>query len=63
MTLPIDLVLVRHGQSEMNAAKRRSEAGDHSAFTKEFMERHSASFPLTDLGRRQAEQAGEYLQR
>jgi hypothetical protein len=28
MSLPIDLVLIRHGQSEGNAAKRLAEKGD-----------------------------------
>lgn len=59
--LPIDLVLVRHGQSEGNAAKRLSEAGDHSAYTQEFLDRHTASFRLTKHGRTQATQAGEFL--
>lgn len=59
--LPIDLVLVRHGQSEGNAAKRRSEAGDHSIYTPEFRDRHSRSFRLTDKGRRQASLAGDWL--
>ncbi len=62
MTLPIDLVLVRHGQSEGNLAKRLSEAGDHSAYTKKFLNRHSSSFRLTELGRHQAQQAGKFLQ-
>lgn len=62
MTLPIDLVLVRHGQSEGNRAKRLSEAGDHSAFTDQFRERHTASFRLTDLGREQAAAAGSFIQ-
>ncbi len=59
--LPIDLVLVRHGQSEGNKAKRRSEKGDHSAFTPEFLDRHTSSFRLTALGRDQAVAAGTYL--
>lgn len=61
MTLPIDLVLVRHGQSEGNVAKRLSEAGDHSAFTDAFRNRHSASFRLTERGRGQALGAGALL--
>lgn len=61
MTLPIDLVLVRHGQSEGNAAKRRSEAGDNSAFTPDFRARHTASFRLTDKGRGQAFRAGTVI--
>jgi NAD+ kinase len=59
--LPIDLVLVRHGQSEGNLAKRRSEAGDHSAYTPEFLDRHSASFRLSALGREQALLAGDWI--
>lgn len=63
MTLPIDTVLVRHGESEGNLAKRLSEKGDHTAMTPEFLGRHTASFRLTDLGRTQARQAGDWLQR
>ncbi len=60
MPLPIDLVLVRHGTSEGNAAKRLSEKGDHTAINK-LKGRHTASFRLTNQGRRQALQAGEVL--
>ena len=61
MPLPIDLILVRHGQSEGNLAQRRSEKGNHADYTEAFKDRHSASFRLTDLGRTQAEQAGAWL--
>lgn len=61
MTLPIDLVLVRHGQSEGNAAKRMSEQGDHSAYSEAFRNRHTASMRLTELGRKQARQAGRFI--
>ena len=61
MALPLDLILVRHGQSEGNAAKRLSEKSDHTAYTKEFRNRHSASLRLTDLGRKQAQTAGEWI--
>lgn len=62
MTLPLDLVLVRHGQSEGNAAKRLSEAGDHSAYSEEFRKRHSGSYRLTDLGREQAARVGHWIE-
>lgn len=62
MTLPIDLVLVRHGQSEGNAAKRLSEAGHHEVFTPEFRDRHSSALRLTDLGRLQASVTGKWIQ-
>ncbi|HEY4486937.1 MAG TPA: histidine phosphatase family protein [Candidatus Paceibacterota bacterium] len=59
--LPMDLVLVRHGQSEGNAAKRLAEKGDESAYTPEFLNRHTASFRLTKTGRSQAKRAGKWL--
>lgn len=61
MSLPIDLVLVRHGQSEGNLAKRRSEAGDHGAYTAEFKERHTSSYRLSQKGREQAAAAGDWI--
>lgn len=62
MTMPIDLVLVRHGQSEANLAHERSKYGDHRAFDiPEFRLRHSADIRLTPLGQRQAEIAGAWL--
>ena len=61
MTMPIDLVLVRHGQSEGNAAKRRAESGDATAYSEEFLNRHTRSFRLTKLGREQAASAGQWL--
>ena len=61
MTMPIDLVLVRHGESEGNAARRSSIAGDNSVFTEEFCGRHSSRFRLTDRGREQARAAGTWL--
>ncbi len=60
MTLPINLVLVRHGDSEGNEAKRRSERGDHSAVEK-LKDRHTRSYRLTEKGRRQANLAGSWL--
>jgi NAD+ kinase len=63
MALPIDLVLVRHGQAEGNMAKRLSERGDHTAFTEAFRKRHSASFRLTDKGRSQAKVTGDWIRR
>ena len=46
MSLPIDLILIRHGESEGNAAKRLSEKGDHSAFNAINTKRHSRSFSM-----------------
>ncbi|PIQ91371.1 MAG: hypothetical protein COV70_04005 [Parcubacteria group bacterium CG11_big_fil_rev_8_21_14_0_20_39_22] len=60
MPLPIDLILIRHGQSEGNAAKRRSEKGDNSAYAL-LGGRHTRSFRLSEKGRGQAAQAGKWL--
>lgn len=58
--LPIDLVLVRHGESEGNAAKVRSKAGDESASIL-FKGKHSSTFRLTNKGIEQAKSAGEWI--
>ena len=63
MSLPIDIILVRHGQSEGNAAKRLSEKGDHTAYTNINTGRHSRSYRLSKKGREQALKAGEWLQK
>lgn len=62
MSLPIDLILIRHGESEGNAAKRLSEKGDHSAFEAITTKRHSRSYRLSKKGREQAVTAGKWLQ-
>jgi NAD+ kinase len=59
--MPIDLVLVRHGQSEGNLAKYRFNHGDDSLFTPEFKARHNSQLRLTGVGRSQAEAAGKWL--
>lgn len=63
MTLPIDLILLRHGQSEGNLAKRMSEAGDPTAYDNLRKDRHTRSFRLTELGRQQAERAGVWIRK
>src|SRR3989338_2708051 len=59
--LPIDIILVRHGQSEGNKANNASRKGDNSFFTPEFRNRHSRTFLLTDKGIAQAKAASEWL--
>jgi NAD+ kinase len=62
MSLPIDLILIRHGESEGNAAKRLSEKGDDTAFTALTTGRHSRSYRLSKKGREQAIMAGKWIQ-
>lgn len=59
--MPIDLVLVRHGESEGNAAKRRSRNGETGLYDEVLGGRHTRSYRLTDKGRAQAEKAGNYI--
>lgn len=61
MTMPVDLLLVRHGESEGNVAKEKSEKGDHSLYTQEFLARHSSEWRLTDYGIWQAKMAGLWI--
>lgn len=61
MTMPINLVLVRHGQSEQNLASNKSREGDPSFYTKEFQDRHSSRHRLTHKGQGQAQAAGKWL--
>ncbi len=61
--MPIDLVLVRHGESEGNVARRYSEKGDNSFFTEQFRNRHSSRLRLTDKGRQQARMAGMWIKK
>lgn len=62
-TMPLNLVLVRHGESEGNVAGHRSKAGDHSAFTEAYRLRHSSKWRLTERGIWQAKDAGLWLRR
>ncbi|MFH0831220.1 MAG: phosphoglycerate mutase family protein [Parcubacteria group bacterium] len=61
MTMPIDLVIVRHGESEGNVANRLSRRGDDRHFTLEFLARPSADWRLTLKGIEQAKRAGQWI--
>eukprot|EP01119_Soliformovum_irregulare_P005798 TRINITY_DN17547_c0_g1_i2.p1 TRINITY_DN17547_c0_g1~~TRINITY_DN17547_c0_g1_i2.p1 ORF type:complete len:320 (-),score=48.73 TRINITY_DN17547_c0_g1_i2:37-996(-) len=61
--LPIDITLVRHGESEGNWAQKHSKMGDDSYWSPEFMKRHTSKYRLTDNGRKQADIAGEWIRK
>ncbi len=63
MSTPIDLIFVRHGQSELNKAHDMSRAGNPSGFSKAFRKQHTANVRLSELGRVQAKLAGAWLQK
>jgi broad specificity phosphatase PhoE len=60
--MPLDVVLVRHGESEGNEAVRRERAGDDSMLER-LRDRHSSFWRLTDEGIAQAERSGAWLRR
>lgn len=61
MTMPVSLVLERHGESESNKAKSLYEAGTDFADEGDLMHIHTSERRLTPLGVRQAQKAGLWL--
>lgn len=59
--MPVDLLLVRHGQSEGNEAREQSKHGDESAYTPEFRARLNREWRLTAVGVSQARAAGRWI--
>jgi len=60
--MPVDLLLVRHGESEGNVAVHASKRGDDThILNPEFRERHSSMWRLTEQGVAQAQQAGAWI--
>lgn len=61
MTMPISLVLERHGESESNLAKTIAERGGTLSTEDALMKVHTSERRLTPLGVRQAKAAGLWL--
>lgn len=61
MSLPVNLVLIRHGRSQGNDANAKSRDGDNSAFTDQFLDTHSQYWDLTEEGFEQAVKAGLWI--
>lgn len=61
MTMPIDLIFVRHGHSEANEAMGKAKRGDASLITTDFRETPGHRWRLTEKGREQARIAGQWL--
>lgn len=61
MNTPTNLVLVRHGLSEHNLARIRSNLDDHSDWETEFRKKHTSQYRLVDIGIEQAVICGEYI--
>ena len=61
MGMPNDLVLIRHGESDGNVATNAAKHGDLSRYTEAFTTTPGSQWRLTDLGRAQAEAAGDWI--
>lgn len=62
MSMPQDLVLIRHGQSEANVRQKASKRGDDTLFTDDLVTVPDNSWRLTALGALQAQEAGRHLE-
>ena len=56
-----DLLIMRHGESEGNAANRRDELGDEKSLSTLYADRHSYHLRLSAKGRAQPLAAGRWL--
>lgn len=63
MSMPQDLILIRHGQSEANVRQKAGKRGDESLFTDDLVTVPDNSWRLTALGAAQAHSAGMHLQK
>lgn len=61
MGMPLDLYVIRHGESEANVIVKAGERGDNSLFTQDNVTVPDRSWRLTAVGRRQADCIGRWL--
>ncbi|QGN33577.1 histidine phosphatase family protein [Microlunatus sp. Gsoil 973] len=61
MAMPVDLVLVRHGESEGNFVRDQARHGDDSGYTDLFATTPGRRWRLTPVGRDQARLVGDWL--
>lgn len=62
MGMPVDLVLVRHGQSEANVIQKQQKDDVNALAPDGFHDRHDSRVRLSQEGREQARATGEWLQ-
>jgi broad specificity phosphatase PhoE len=58
---PMELIFVRHGESEGNVAVEAGNKGDYSHYTDEFRSKHNCDLDLTERGIGQANKAGLWI--
>ena len=55
MSMPLDLYVIRHGESEANVIVQAGEQGDNSLYTQDNVTVPDRSWRLTATGRKQAD--------
>ena len=61
MGMPLDLYVIRHGESEANVIISAGEQGDNSLYTQDNVTVPDRSWRLTATGRKQADCIGRWL--
>jgi broad specificity phosphatase PhoE len=61
MSMPKKLVLIRHGESEVNIIQKLAKKDKAYVYPKEYMETPDREVRLSKLGREQTKKTGEYL--
>lgn len=61
MVLPVNLFLIRHGQSEANVVQRNERSDPQYVPPAWYREKHDSKMNLSDRGREQAVAAGDWL--
>ena len=61
MSMPLDLYVIRHGESEANVIVQAGEQGDDSLYTQDNVTVPDRSWRLTATGRKQADCIGRWL--
>lgn len=59
--MPLDLILIRHGESEGNVAGAPARKGDESHYSDDFVTTPGREWQLTETGQKQAKIVGRYL--
>lgn len=63
MSMPTNLVLIRHGESEANVIQRKIKKGEIPCFPPEYKNARDREFRLSKLGVKQAKETGKALKK
>ncbi|WP_157321091.1 phosphoglycerate mutase family protein [Nesterenkonia alkaliphila] len=61
--MPLDLILIRHGESEGNVAGALARQGDEPYYTDAFVTTPGREWQLTETGQKQVQIMGQHLRK